>query len=91
MVTGFVSTVVWVLAFKASFYDLYEMIPGFFLGLAATVIVSLMTEPPEGAAEEFEDVWHSIGRGARSGATSASATGGAVGTTIPSAPSESDF
>jgi Na+/proline symporter len=84
MITGFVSTVVWVLAFKASFYDLYEMIPGFFLGLAATVVVSLMTEPPEGAAEEFDDVWRSLRGGARSGARAAPAEGGAVGVPIPS-------
>ena len=54
MVSGFVVTVVWVQFFKAEFYDLYEMIPGFLAGLVATVVVSLMTEPPEGAEEELE-------------------------------------
>jgi sodium/proline symporter len=91
MITGFVSTVAWVLLFKASFYDLYEMIPGFLLGLSATVIVSLMTEPPEGAAEEFDDVWLSIGSGSRSRARSASAAGMVAGAATPSAPSENDF
>jgi sodium/proline symporter len=43
MVVGFLVTVVWVVAFKADFYDLYEMIPGFIAGLATIVVVSLMT------------------------------------------------
>jgi sodium/proline symporter len=43
MVVGFLVTVVWVVAFKANFYDLYEMIPGFITGLATIVVVSLMT------------------------------------------------
>lgn len=51
----------WVLLFKEKFYDLYEMLPGFFAGLAATVAVSLVTEPPEGAEEEFEDVHREVG------------------------------
>ncbi|MEM9406747.1 MAG: sodium/proline symporter, partial [Acidobacteriota bacterium] len=54
MVSGFGVTVVWVQFFKAQFYDLYEMIPGFLAGLVATVVVSWMTEPPEGAGEELE-------------------------------------
>ena len=60
MFTGFTVTVVWVLVFKVSYYDLYELIPGLIAGLAATVIVSLWTSPPEGAAEEFEDVHAAI-------------------------------
>ena len=61
MITGFVTTVAWVLLFKEKFYDLYELLPGFFAGLAATVAVSLVTEPPEGAGEEFEDVHREVG------------------------------
>ena len=61
MITGFVVTVVWTLLFKERFFDLYEMLPGFFAGLAATVAVSLVTEPPEGAEEEFEDVHREVG------------------------------
>ena len=61
MITGFVVTVVWTLLFKERFFDLYEMLPGFFAGLAATVAVSLVTEPPEGAAEEFDAVHREVG------------------------------
>ena len=43
MVVGFLVTVIWVVAFKADFYDLYEMIPGFIAGLGTIVGVSLMT------------------------------------------------
>ena len=45
MVCGFLSAVVWVVAFNAQFYDLYEMWPGFVAGFAATIGVSLMTAP----------------------------------------------
>jgi sodium/proline symporter len=91
MITGFVSTVAWVLLFKASFYDLYEMIPGFLLGLSATIIVSLVTEPPKGAGEEFNDVWSSLGTGSRSHARNALAAGVVAGAPTPSAPLETDF
>ena len=43
MVVGFGTTVVWILKFKADNYDLYEMIPGFFVGLAVIWVVSLVT------------------------------------------------
>jgi sodium/proline symporter len=61
MIAGFVTTVAWVLFFKSGFYELYEMIPGFLAGLVFTAGVSLMTEPPTGAAEEHEAVWHEVG------------------------------
>ena len=61
MITGFTVTVLWVLLFKERFYDLYEMLPGFFAGLAATVMVSLMTSRPEGAAREFDEVRGEVG------------------------------
>ena len=61
MITGFTVTVLWVLLFKERFYDLYEMLPGFFAGLAATVVVSLMTSRPEGAAREFDEVRGEVG------------------------------
>ncbi len=56
MIAGFLAAVIWVVAFKEHFYDLYEMIPGFAAGFAATVGVSLVTEPPERAAEELDEV-----------------------------------
>jgi sodium/proline symporter len=43
MLSGFLTSVIWVLAFKSQTYDLFEMIPGFFAGLAMTMIVSRLT------------------------------------------------
>ena len=60
MVAGFATTVIWVLFFKSDFYDLYEMLPGFAAGFLFTVVVSLLTEPPEGAAAEFDDVHRAV-------------------------------
>ena len=62
MVTGFLMTVIWVVAIKEHVWDLYEMIPGFAAGFLATIGVSLVTEPPEGAAEEMESVWRAVRR-----------------------------
>jgi len=62
MIGGFAGAVGWVLFFKERFYDLYEMIPGFALGFVATIGVSLVTEPPEGADEELEGVHAAVGR-----------------------------
>jgi len=69
MIAGFLVTVLWVREFKAGFYDLYEMIPGFFAGLLVCVLVSLMTKVDEDAVAEFESVQDTIGPvfGARSG------------------------
>ena len=43
MLGGFITTVVWVLWLKSGFYDLLEVIPGFIVGLALTIIVSKLT------------------------------------------------
>ena len=56
MVSGFLAAVLWVLLFKEHFFELYEMIPGFAVGFAATIGVSLATSPPQGAAEEMDSV-----------------------------------
>ncbi len=56
MIAGFVVTIVWVVWFKDGFYNLYEMLPGFAAGFLFTIGVSLMTRPPEGAAEEMEEI-----------------------------------
>jgi sodium/proline symporter len=61
MIGGFLTTILWVLYFKASFYDLYEMLPGFAAGFAFTIGVSLLTQPPAGAAAEYEEVLDEIG------------------------------
>jgi len=60
MVAGFVTTVLWVLFFKALVYGLYEMIPGFLAGFAVTIGVSLFTKPPNGAAAEMQAVCQAI-------------------------------
>ena len=51
----------WVELFKADFYDLYEMIPGFFAGLLCCVVISLMTRPDEAAIAELESVHDTVG------------------------------
>lgn len=61
MVAGFTVTVVWVEAFKARFWDLYEMIPGFAAGLLCCVLVSLATRADEQAAGELESVRETVG------------------------------
>ncbi|MGH8223634.1 MAG: sodium/proline symporter [Woeseiaceae bacterium] len=43
MLGGFLTSVVWVLLFKSRTYDLYEMIPGFLVGLVLTTAVSHAT------------------------------------------------
>jgi sodium/proline symporter len=43
MVLGFGVTILWILRFKTDAYDLYEMIPGFFVGLLTILIVSRLT------------------------------------------------
>lgn len=44
MLGGFLTSVIWVLAFKAQAYNLYEAVPGFVVGFALTLIVSMMTK-----------------------------------------------
>ena len=61
MIGGFVATVVWVIWFKESFYDLYEMIPGFLAGFACTIGVSLMGEPDAEAVAELASVQRAVG------------------------------
>ena len=61
MAGGFLTTVIWVVWWKAHFYDLYEMIPGFSVGLALTIVVSLFTNPPQGAVEEFDSIKSEVG------------------------------
>lgn len=61
MLGGFLTAVTWVLVFKESFYGLYEMLPGFLVGLALTIGVSLLGVPPEGASEELDAVRRVVG------------------------------
>lgn len=62
MITGFAVTILWVVFAKESFYNLYEMLPVFCAGLAATIVVSLVTTPPARPAGEFDEVWAVVGR-----------------------------
>jgi len=43
MLGGFLTSVTWVLVYKSQAYDLYEMIPGFAVGLLLTTAVSRLT------------------------------------------------
>lgn len=43
MLGGFLTSVIWVLTAKQYTYELYEMIPGFIVGLLATIVVSRLT------------------------------------------------
>jgi Na+/proline symporter len=61
MIGGFASTVLWVEMFKAGFYDLYEMIPGFAAGMICCIAVSLITQPNAEAIEELESVREAVG------------------------------
>jgi sodium/proline symporter len=60
MASGFLTAILWVVALKSRTYELYEMIPGFAVAFAVTIGVSLLTEPPAGAAQESEDVHRAI-------------------------------
>jgi len=60
MIGGFLVCVLWVVFWKADFYDLYEMLPGFAAGFALTIGVSLVTQPPEGARAEMEEVFRDV-------------------------------
>ena len=51
MLGGFLTSVIWVLVFKARAYDLYEALPGFIVGFALTLIVSAMTRKPATAGD----------------------------------------
>ena len=61
MISGFLTAVIWTLFVKQHFYDLYEMIPGFTVGFAVTIVVSLFTEPPPEASEVMDDVKRVVG------------------------------
>ena len=49
MLGGFLTSVIWVLVFKADTYELYEMIPGFIVGMTLTLLVSQITRDNAGA------------------------------------------
>ena len=61
MVGGFVTTIVWVVAFKERFWGLYEMIPGFAAGFLCTIVVSLAGRPDPDALAELEEARRAVG------------------------------
>ncbi|ATH94634.1 sodium/proline symporter PutP [Bacillus glycinifermentans] len=57
IMTGAVTVLIWIMTGLDQTTGIYEMIPGFFLSLAAVVAVSFMThQPAEKAAEMFEEM-----------------------------------
>lgn len=60
MIAGFLTATLWVVLVKTHVLDLYAMIPGFGVGLLVTIAVSLITTPPSGAAEEFDEIHRHI-------------------------------
>ena len=52
MLMGAITTVVWKEWIRPSF-NLYELVPAFFFSLMVTILVSLVTRPPEDAAERM--------------------------------------
>ena len=67
ILTGFAVSIFWLFAFNNgadSFIcntGLYELVPGFIIGLAVAIIVSLLTkEPPQEVVELFESVGDSV-------------------------------
>ncbi len=61
MIAGFLTAVIWALWVRDHFYDLSEMIPGFAVGFAVTVGVSLFTKPPRDGMAEYDDVRRVVG------------------------------
>ena len=47
MLGGFLTSVLWIVWIKSNTYDLYEMIPGFIVGITLTLLVSHTTSKPE--------------------------------------------
>lgn len=56
MIGGFLAAASWTVWFKESFYDLYEMIPGFAVGFGLCIGVSLLTKTDEGCSEAARSV-----------------------------------
>jgi sodium/proline symporter len=79
MVGGFLAAVLWALLLKERFFDLYEMIPGFAVGLLVTIGVSRLTRPPEGAASDIDEMRKAVGGPFRRGQAERSVALGARG------------
>ncbi len=67
IITGFVVSILWMILFNFEYYtfnsviyntELYEIIPGFIVGLIVAVVVSLVTKAPE---KEVVELFDSVG------------------------------
>ena len=56
VLVGGATVYVWRAYLEADWWNLYELIPAFALGLVATVVVSLMTNPPPDVDEMFAEM-----------------------------------
>ncbi|MBN1222413.1 MAG: sodium/proline symporter [Candidatus Aminicenantes bacterium] len=61
MCSGFVITMTWAIFFKSA-TNLYEMVPGFFGAIVVIILVSLFTQPPQGAARDLESVSETVAK-----------------------------
>jgi sodium/proline symporter len=59
MCSGFLITMIWAIFFKAS-TNLYEMVPGFFGAIIIIILASLLTQPPQNAAQDLEAVSETV-------------------------------
>ena len=64
IITGFVVDILWMILFNFEYYDmksvayntnLYEILPGFIAGMAAAIVVSLLTEKPSKEVADLFD------------------------------------
>ncbi len=59
MCSGFLISIIWTIFFKAS-TNLYEMVPGFIGSIIIIILVSLLTDPPEKAADDMQYVTETV-------------------------------
>ncbi len=55
MLAGGISDIIWYLS-SGGIFDIYEIIPGFFIGCAVIILVSLATKPTQDMLDEFDSV-----------------------------------
>ena len=64
IISGFAVSILWMILFNLGYYGfsaviaetgLYEIVPGFIVGLAVAIVVSLTTEKPAAEVEELFD------------------------------------
>ncbi|UOQ44077.1 sodium/proline symporter PutP [Halobacillus salinarum] len=58
MIVGAATVVIWGDFLSGGIFDLYELVPGFFLSAIVTIVVSLVGTPPKEVVENFEAAKH---------------------------------